>query len=378
MITTNQTLLLVLLGALCLSTVNAASTLRYSYYFNSGFLYRFTHPDLISPYYPMWDLGILQAGWTIRVSITLPNGASTSTITLSDVLLYYLDNSNQYVLAVNSKGAYVFSNPPSGFTSITATYTIYFPPGYSGTTSNFQLGFSASATNAGSLAGTTFAYMSIQVDYFNGTGYSVGSTNPAQTLLKVTETSRQDVLKVIYVAPNSPAFQFAFYPFTTDSATNPTTAVGDFNMNLYSITLTGTDTSLTGNDWTLSTVSTVTNSDTASTSSKPFSLTDTLEQLDKTGNTFSFNGDVAHWGFTLPTGFYLLEHYYIVATSTIIATPWFTFQTDSYACPYNPDFVDYYENFQGCTVSSATQGVPCAAFDQINKVCTACISGYVL
>ena len=183
------------------------------------------------------------------------------------------------------------------------------------------------------------------------------------------------MVKVIYVAPTSPAFQFAFYPFITDSITNPTTAVGEFNMNLYSITLTGTDTfftSLTGNEWKLVPVTSVTNSDTASTKSAPFSLKDTLEQLDKasTDGTFSFIGDVAHWGFTLPTGFYLLEHYYIGTgtASKYSYTPWFTFQTDSYACPYNPEFIDYYANFQGCTVLSPIQGLPCATFDQINNI----------
>lgn len=323
----------------------------------------------------MWDLGILQAGWSIQVSITLPNDPSTSSTILKNniatgLTLWYLDNSNpskiQYVSAVTSGGTFAFTAPTTDTTSFSGTYTIYFPSTYSGTTSDFQLGFKASAATPGSLS--LFAYMSIQVDYFNGTGYSVGSTSSAQTLLKVTETARDDVLKVFYVAPSSPAFQFAFYPFKTTSTTNtanpPVTTysvTGDFNMNLYSITLTGTDTSLTANEWTLTAVTSVVNSDKASTSSPPFALSDSLEQLNN-GNSFTLTGNVSNWGFTLPTGFYVLEHYY-VGTPPTTDTPWFTFQTDSYACPYNPDFVDYYENFQGCTVSSAIQGVPCAAFD---------------
>jgi hypothetical protein len=57
------------------------------------------------------------------------------------------------------------------------------------------------------------AYVNIEVDYFNGTGSSVGSATPTQTLLKVTETGRPDVVKVFYVAPSSPNFQFSFYPY---------------------------------------------------------------------------------------------------------------------------------------------------------------------
>lgn len=54
------------------------------------------------------------------------------------------------------------------------------------------------------------------MDYFNGTGSSVASAVPTQTLLKVTETARQTVYKVFYVAPSSPAFQFSFFPLTAD------------------------------------------------------------------------------------------------------------------------------------------------------------------
>lgn len=91
-------------------------------------------------------------------------------------------------------------------------------------------------------------YLYIQVDYFNETGSSVGSTSLAQTLLKVTETSRVDVLKVFYVAPNSPPFQFSFFPFTADTATlNLESAKADYTIYLYSMTLTGKDTSLTAN-----------------------------------------------------------------------------------------------------------------------------------
>lgn len=55
------------------------------------------------------------------------------------------------------------------------------------------------------------------MNYFEGTGgFSVSSANPVQTLLKLTETLRDNILKVFYVAPSSPEFQFSFFPVTYD------------------------------------------------------------------------------------------------------------------------------------------------------------------
>jgi hypothetical protein len=219
-------------------------------------------------------------------------------------------------------------------------------------------------------------YVNIEVDYFNGTGSSVGSATPTQTLLKVTETNRKNVVKVIYAAPSSPAFQFAFYPYTTD-ITNPAAPVAksDFTIKLYSIGLGGAS-SLTANDWVLTLVPTVKHTGTA-TAAAAFDLTKTVEQLAKT--VFKFSGNVAHYEFELNAGFYLIEHYFSKLTATTTPVPtWFTFQTDAYACPYNPDFGDYYGNFQGCTVSTITDGLPCASYDKITKVCSLCIDGYTL
>jgi hypothetical protein len=390
-------LLVLVLAALCLSTANAASTLKYAYSYsdddNTPPTSYATEPELLAAYLPMWDLGILETGWTIQVTINQPNVASSTLLfdtVAAGLTLYVLDNTDpadiKYSPAVESDGttAFAFTAPATGKTSFSGTYTVYMPSAASGTSAKFQLGFIGQSGTAGTLNTEKISYLNIQVDYFNGTGFSAGSTtNPVQTLLKVTETGRNDVVKFIYVAPSSPAFQFALYPFSVDTPGSATAVQGDFEAKLYSITLAGTDTSLTANDWVLADVSTVKYTDEANTATNaPFAADSTVEQwkmVDDGGSDFELKGKVAHWEFYLDPGFYLIEHYYTGADAGLTTLkPWFTFQTDSYACPYNPDFGDYYANFQGCTVSFATEGLPCASFDQVNKICTLCIEGYTL
>lgn len=50
-----------------------------------------------------------------------------------------------------------------------------------------------------------------------------------------------------------------------------------------------------------------------------------------------------------------------------------TFQTDPYKCPYNPQFSDQHQNFQGCTPKALPmkptqdEGLPCLAFNKLTK-----------
>lgn len=55
------------------------------------------------------------------------------------------------------------------------------------------------------------------------------------------------------------------------------------------------------------------------------------------------------------------------------------FPSDSYSCPYDMNFPDYYSNFQGCTTPNPIQpGFPCLTFDYIKQVCTGCAATYTL
>lgn len=55
-----------------------------------------------------------------------------------------------------------------------------------------------------------------------------------------------------------------------------------------------------------------------------------------------------------------------------------TFDTDPYACPYNPSFPDVYLNFQGCTPPVSQIGLPCLNYDSVMQICLKCIQSYNL
>jgi hypothetical protein len=71
----NLSILLLVLAALCLSTANAASTLKYQYTYTKTTTPK---PEVNPAYIPMYDLGILQAGWTIKVTVNVPNFTPTT------------------------------------------------------------------------------------------------------------------------------------------------------------------------------------------------------------------------------------------------------------------------------------------------------------
>lgn len=104
------------------------------------------------------------------------------------------------------------------------TYTVNFPTSFKGTSSDFKLLYVADQSYIGNLADLqVLDYLSIQVDYFNGTGLGVSSKANAQTLLKITEIGRWTVVKVFYVGPNSP-------PASSPSTPSPLTPLLILNL----------------------------------------------------------------------------------------------------------------------------------------------------
>ena len=76
----------------------------------------------------------------------------------------------------------------------------------------------------------------MEVTYFSGDGgFSANNPTGVETLLKLTETLRSDIFKVIYVAPSSPEFSFAIFPVTTSGT--PAAVVNPFKIIIYSITV---------------------------------------------------------------------------------------------------------------------------------------------
>jgi hypothetical protein len=83
----------------------------------------------------------------------------------------------------------------------------------------------------------------------------------------------------------------------------------------------------------------------------------------------------------LPAGYYVLFILYQNNNNADFARV--TFTSDQYACPYSPDFIDYYKNFQPCLGNSSTNntqqpGFPCLTFQNTSLTCIECFYGYKL
>jgi hypothetical protein len=177
-------------------------------------------------------------------------------------------------------------------------------------------------------------------------------------------------LKVFYVAPNSPAFNFSVFPTTYDSQGGA--VLHQFLPNIYS--LAGVSSGLVGNGWAATLQSTE-----ADGTAIPYAFIGaSLEEKAAVaaGTTPKFVGEVAHYSFKLPSGFYVFDLPYAGTKNNFIAR--ITFQTDAYACPYNSEYGDYYSNFQGCSSKTTSNGAPCASYDSVTQICSLCISGYSL
>lgn len=269
--------------------------------------------------------------------------------------------------AVDSAGNnFDFPAASSNAVTYTATYPIAFPSSSSLKAANFKL-----ALNLASFLLSSYGkidYVSLEVTYFNSnkTGYSVSNPLPIETLLKLTEILRYDIVKIFYVSSNVTNFNFSVFPVTYDTAS--TSVISQFTTNVYAIS--GVSSGLSGNEWSLG---------------SGYSLGPSQEELAAAQiptATPNFVGQVAHYSINLNPGYYAFEVTYNTNTPQANQKNNFigriSFQTDPYACPYNSDFGDYFSNFQGCSIASSAQGIPCASFNSITQTCSLCIQGYTL
>jgi hypothetical protein len=74
-------------------------------------------------------------------------------------------------------------------------------------------------------------------------------------------------------------------------------------------------------------------------------------------------------------GFYLVE---FQLTDSIYENAKVTYNSDTFTCPYDSSFGDYYSNFQGCTQTISPKGLPCASYNAITGTCALCLPGYTL
>jgi hypothetical protein len=154
-----------------------------------------------------------------------------------------------HAYAADGTSSYVFPAATPGSVSYTATYVVTFLKGSGITAAAFKLAIYSSNFQAYNYY--KIDYISVEANYFNSTaGYSVSNPTPVETLLKLTEILRNDIMKVFYVAPSSPNFNFTLFPITADASGNPT-----FGCYAYLYSIDGVSTGLSGNEWTLTYVS---------------------------------------------------------------------------------------------------------------------------
>jgi hypothetical protein len=128
-------------------------------------------------------LGILQANYSLTVTISFPNAApGVLTSYLSSFILFYEDSSipgfvfpNMLVQA-NGVTAYVTPTPSANDASITFTIGIHFLLAYTPKTAPVKL----YATNPFGLFGSALKldYFNVEISYFDSAGYSVSNPNP--------------------------------------------------------------------------------------------------------------------------------------------------------------------------------------------------------
>jgi hypothetical protein len=126
-------LIFITVFALILSTVRATSTQRYSFLFNNE------DPTKNPAYNPVFDLGILQLGYTLQVTLTLPNSPASTAIsdivtgdsTTAGLFLIFRDDSDPTNVGVafpldSNNNEFTFPVAVSGVRSYTGTYPISF------------------------------------------------------------------------------------------------------------------------------------------------------------------------------------------------------------------------------------------------------------
>jgi hypothetical protein len=285
--------------------------------FNVGIPFDGTDSPLtgaFNPFYsPSYPLGVLEKDYSlsIKAAIKSKNTQSLSTLTLS---LYQMENNNP-----STYKAVTFTTSSDTATLKQCTYAITFSG--SEQFAAFELRALSSFLD--------FNFFSLDVVYYKT---AEGPTSKkAKTILKVTETQRDTILRMVFVGSPTQLF-FAFYPATS--------AQNNFVVTLKPIL---------ESDWTLANGWRV--GSTAIDTS--FTYNDLLKvQTVKTVNP-------------VRRGYYLLSvGFTTVRTKDFIR---FTFPTDSYQCPYDAPHTDYYKNFQGCVQKFPPlpqAGLPCVAYNE--------------
>ena len=286
--------------------------------------------------YPMYPLGQLTAGMTLRFVFDVPNQTS---LPLANLTMYMHVGQSTHL-----------RRPTSDFSNSLCTGD----PSYNGMHCEFTYLVQVTDYHAIevrdfiTVAGSQFVqHFTMYVTYFNSSlPQSVGNTN-VQTLLNIVDIFRTRIYRVVYLSSPS-TYKVTLHPFTTGQTSKA--------VRLFPITY-GQP-----NAW-------------------PYTRTNQF-----TGSALTFDGpsEVATYDTSLQTSSVLTAGYYLLevqfdANVHQVASAYFTWQSDSYACPYQPSFNDFYSTFQACSQRGSSQSTwPCSDFNPQLNLCFGCVSGYQL
>jgi hypothetical protein len=257
--------------------------------------------DFNGYYSPSYPLGLLSKGYSLSIKATLKN-KNTQSLSGLTITLYQKDNGGPSVFK-----AITLQTVTNTLTLLQYSYDITF----AGTVASAAFELRAITETF-----IDFNFFSLDVSYYKT---SEGPTSKkAKNILKVTETQRHSILRMVFVA--SPTeLDFTLYPATS--------ALSNFDLTLKPISQ---------SDWTRTNGWRV------------------ESQAIETSSTFNDLLKVQSIKSVAPVkrGFYLLHIIYSTATPKDFIRV--TYQTDSFKCPYDNFHADYYHSFQGCTQRSAS------------------------
>ena len=90
--------------------------------------------------------------------------------------------------------------------------------------------------------------------------------------------------------------------------------------------------------------------------------------------TSSFNSSINFFAASNSFYYYVLKPKANVYTQNVLIR--IAYQTDTFQCPYLNGATDYNSNFQGCSYSATTKGLPCLQYDFATGLCLACMAPF--
>jgi hypothetical protein len=166
-----------------------------------------------------YQLGTLSVNNSVTLSFELPNAAISagfSTIVSMLQLLYLDPITKTYLPAITASGAAFTVVPPAmGKTTYSITYAVGFPPVVAPATPLTSASFILKS-NADALMMNYFDYFYLTVTYFpSNQPITASNANSVQTILKITDISRSDLVKVVYLAQPNQYINFTLSPGVT-------------------------------------------------------------------------------------------------------------------------------------------------------------------